>query len=302
MMAKKHQGTSTSSFGVGKREAHDASEFYGRKMQRDHRFAESISETELKQVEIPPLGLWADQLYLHSAEDMTMIPDNSVGLAFTSPPYNAAKDYDDDLSLDEYLGLIFRVGQEVYRVLRPGGRYVINVANLGRKPYIALNALFYQLHTEQLDFLPMGEIIWQKARGASGSVAWGSWLSPKAPRLRDVHEYLLVFAKQRYGRPDRGEADIEKEAFMSGTLSVWEIRPESAKRVGHPAPFPVALAERVIKLFSYVDDVVLDPFLGSGTTAVAAAQNGRHYVGFEIEPAYVELAKSRIEKEGTKAA
>ena len=228
---------------------------------------------------------------------MTAIPDNSVALAFTSPPYNVGKDYDDDLSLQAYFDLIRNVGSEVYRVLRPGGRYVINIANLGRKPYIPLHAFFYDIHMG-IDFLPMGEIIWQKAAGASGNCAWGSWMSAKAPRLRDLHEYLLVFAKQGFSRPERGQSDIERDDFLAATLSVWQIPAESAKRVGHPAPFPVDLAARVIQLYSYVDDVVLDPFAGSGTTCVAAAQRRRHYVGYELAETYCELARRRIANEG----
>jgi len=194
-----------------------------------------------------------------------------------------------------YLDLIGHVSKEVYRVLRPGGRYVINIANLGRKPYIPLHAFFYEIHAG-IGFLPMGEVIWRKAKGASGSCAWGSWMSAKSPRLRDVHEYLLIFAKQNFSRPDRGESDIGRDEFMDATLSIWEIPPESARRVGHPAPFPIALAERVIRLYSYRGDVVLDPFMGSGTTCVAAATNERHYVGFDISPEYCALAEKRIER------
>ena len=104
----------------------------------------------------------------------------------------------------------------------------------------------------------MGEIIWRKAQGANGNCAWGSWQSAKAPRLRDLHEYLLVFAKESFSRPDRGVSDIGRDEFMSATLSIWEIQPESAKRVGHPAPFPLELAERVIHLYSYTGDAILD--------------------------------------------
>jgi site-specific DNA-methyltransferase (adenine-specific) len=228
------------------------------------------------------------------ARDMHHLPDDSVALAFTSPPYNVGKEYDGDLGLDEYLGLIRDVGYEVYRVLRAGGRYVVNIANVGRKPYIPLHAYFYHIHMG-LGFLPMGEIIWRKGKGASGSCAWGSWRSAKAPRLRDVHEYLLVFAKGEYGRPDKGESSIAGDEFMAATLSVWEIGPESAKRVGHPAPFPVALAGRVIELYSYVGDVVLDPFCGSGTTCVAAKGLGRRWVGYEVDGGYCGLARSRLQ-------
>ncbi len=283
--------TSTSSFGTGKRESHDASAFYARSLY-DDRFAAPASKSEMA-VEIPAPDGWADRLYCQSATDMSVLPDNGVALAFTSPPYNVGKDYEDDISLTAYLDLISEVAAEVYRVLRPGGRYVVNIANLGRKPYIPLHAFFYEIHM-RAGFMPMGEIIWRKARGASGSCAWGSWMNAKSPRLRDIHEYLLVFAKQDFSRPDRGESDIGRDEFMESTLSVWEIPAESARRVGHPAPFPMALAERVIRLYSYRDDVVLDPFMGSGTTCAAAAQNGRYYVGFDVSPEYCMLAEERI--------
>ena len=283
--------TKTSSFGTSKREGHDSSEFYGRNL-HDKFFREPASAKDLHVV-IPKPDAWADRIYQESSTNMKTIPDNGVALAFTSPPYNVGKDYDDDMGFEEYLALIRDVAREVYRVLRPGGRYVINIANLGRKPYIPLHAHFYQLHQE-IGFLPMGEIIWQKGKGASNSCAWGSWLSAKSPRLRDLHEYLLVFAKQAYSRPDQGESTIERDEFMAATLSIWEIPPESAKKVGHPAPFPVELASRVINLYSYADDVILDPFMGSGTTCVAAKKLGRHYVGFDISSEYCTLAQERL--------
>jgi site-specific DNA-methyltransferase (adenine-specific) len=284
--------TTTSSFGTTKREGHDATRFYNRSI-----YTAQVSEPEADlsaDIQPPPAPPedWLDQVLCASAEHMP-IPNGSVALAFTSPPYNVGKDYDDDMSLCDYLALIKRVAQEVYRVLVPGGRYVINIANLGRKPYIPMHAHFYNLHTE-IGFLPMGEIIWQKARGANSNCAWGSWRSAKSPRLRDIHEYLLVLAKERVSRPDRGVSDMTGQEFMEASLSIWDIPPESARKIGHPAPFPVALAARVIKLYSYVDDVVLDPFAGSGTTCVAAAQLGRHYSGFDVSPAYCELARQRI--------
>ncbi len=288
--------TKTKKFGTSKREGHDASDFYKRNLYAENGKELSPSVVTTIQPDADQsICEWRDQIYCHTSEAMSHIPDGTVGLAFTSPPYNVGKEYDPDLDLKAYLALIEQVGREVHRVLLPGGRYVINIANLGRKPYIPLHALFYEVH-QRIGFLPMGEIIWQKGKGASGNCAWGSWMSAKAPRLRDIHEYLLVFAKEKFVRPDKGESDIGREEFMQSTLSIWEILPESAKRVGHPAPFPVALAERVIKLYSYVGDVVLDPFAGSGTTCVAAKQIERHYVGYEISEEYCQLAQSRLSR------
>ena len=289
-MAK--QRTETSSFGVSKRQAHDASTFYARQLysqQTEPATAPALSAPA------PPLphADWVNHIYCQSAVNMDQVPANSIGVAFTSPPYNVGKEYDHDLSLDDYLALMQQVAQEVYRGLVPGGRYIVNIANLGRKPYIPLHAHFY--HTLMaVGFLPMGDIIWQKSRGANGNCAWGSWQNARAPRLRDIHEYLLVFAKEHYTRPERGASDIARDEFLAATLSLWEIPPESATRVGHPAPFPVALAARVIQLYSYVGDVVLDPFAGSGTTCVAAAMHGRQWVGYDISPTYCALAEQRI--------
>ena len=259
--------TKTKGFGSSNRESHDASEFYSRKIYKES--MPPLTYAGIKSV-VPAESVlaydgWQNTIYNCSSEHMKHIPDNSIGLAFTSPPYNVGKNYELDLSMEEYLSMIGRVAKEVFRVLVPGGRYVVNVANLGRKPFIPMHAYFYATH-QSLGFTPVGEIVWQKGDGMSGNCAWGSWRSAKSPSLRDLHEYLLVFAKDVVGRPDRGVSDIDASEFMSSTLSVWKIPPESAKKVGHPAPFPLALADRVVHLYSYVDDVILDPFCGSGTT------------------------------------
>lgn len=280
--------TKTKQFGTGKRESHNSSDFYDLAM-----YAGLRSKAKAEEVLMPTPDGWADRIYQASSTDMQHIPDNSIALAFTSPPYNCGREYDLNMSMKEYKELVSNVGAEVYRVLRPGGRYVINIANLGRSPYIPMTAYYYNIHMN-LDFLPMGEIIWQKAKGSGGSCAWGSWNSPKSPRLRDIHEYLLVFAKGSFSRVEKGESDLTGKEFMESTLSVWNIPPASAKRIGHPAPFPMALAERVIKLYSYKDDVVLDPFAGSGTTCVAAKKLGRHYVGYEIDQTYCDLIDKRL--------
>lgn len=283
--------TRTYSFGSSNRESHDASDFYNRNL-----YEGWMEETPLDELEFYWGDYdWVDQILLRDTPDFPEIPDNSIALCFTSPPYNVGKEYDINMTFEEYTYFLESHLDEIYRTLMPGGRIVFNVANLGRKPYVALNALIYNMFSKK-GLLPMGEIIWQKAKGASGNCAWGSWMSAKSPRLRDIHEYLLVFAKDRYGRVDKGFSTISKEEFMAATLSIWEIQPERAKRVGHPAPFPIDLARRVIELYSYADDVVLDPFGGVMTTCVAAKGLGRHYMGYDNVEEYIEKGLDRLSK------
>jgi site-specific DNA-methyltransferase (adenine-specific) len=236
-----------------------------------------------------------DRILCGSSESMSALPDNSVHLMVTSPPYNAGKDYDEDLTLPEYLDLLDRVWAEVLRVLVPGGRACVNIANVGRKPYIPFHA-HIAIRMATLGFLMRGEVIWHKGSSAGVSTAWGSWLSSSNPTLRDTHEYVLVFSKGSYKRSEPGEkaSTMTKEQFLEYTKSIWTFPAESARKIGHPAPFPVELPYRLIELYSFSDDVILDPFMGSGQTAIAALKAGRHYVGYDIDPAYVSLAEKRI--------
>jgi len=213
----------------------------------------------------------------------------------TSPPYNVGKEYDENLSLSEYLTFLTRVWKEVYRVLVPGGRACINIANLGRKPYIPLHAYIIRTMLD-VGFLMRGEIIWNKAASSSPSTAWGSWLSAKNPTLRDVHEYILVFSKETLsrGNPGKRKSTISKSEFLEFTKSVWTFPAVSAKKIGHPAPFPVELPYRFIQLYTFQGEVVLDPFMGSGQTAIAAIKTERYYIGYEINEEYVKLAEKRI--------
>ncbi len=224
---------------------------------------------------------------------MVELPDDCVALMVTSPPYHVGKEYDSDLSFDDYLGLLRAVFKETYRVLEPGGRAVVNVANLGRRPYVSLADHVTNI-MEDLGFLARGHVIWLKGRGASGSCAWGSWRSASNPTFRDLHEYCLCFSKERWSRARKGVSTIGREEFLAATLSVWEIPPESARRVSHPAPFPVALPKRFIELYTYLDDLVLDPFIGSGSTAVASVETGRRYVGYDIDEGYLGTARERV--------
>ena len=226
---------------------------------------------------------------------MKELPDSSVHLMVTSPPYNVGKEYDSDMTLGEYLAVLKQVWAEVYRVLVPGGRACINVANLGRKPYIPLHAYIVEDMIEQ-GFLMRGEVIWDKAASASSSTAWGSWQSASNPTLRDVHEYILVFSKGNFRREKSGSRrdTITREEFLEFTKSVWTFPAESAKKIGHPAPFPLELPYRCIQLYTFSDEVVLDPFMGSGQTALAALRSARQFVGYELNEEYLNLSMNRI--------
>jgi len=283
------KGTRTSSFGSPGRIGHDSTPFYSARL-----YEGLPKEKVCPYVEhpIPPSSL--DKLFCKTSERMEELPDCSVHLMVTSPPYNVGKEYDDNLTLEEYRTFLKRVWAEVYRVLVPGGRACINIANLGRKPYIPLHAFIVE-DMLALDFLMRGEIIWNKGASGSPSTAWGSWCSAKNPTLRDIHEYILVFSKGMFSRggPAR-KSTITREEFLEFTKSVWTFPAEPATKIGHPAPFPVELPYRCIQLYTFEGEVVLDPFMGSGQTAIAAIKSRRHWVGYEINPQYVALAEKRL--------
>lgn len=282
--------TKTSSFGSGGRQSHDSSAFYGGSLYRGCSFGDSSDFTENP---IPPDSV--NRIYIKSSENMEEIPESSVHLMVTSPPYNVGKDYDRDLTMSQYRDFLKRVFGEVFRVLVPGGRACINVANLGRKPYIPLHAHIID-DMLSLGFVMRGEIIWNKSASAGSSTAWGSWMSASNPALRDVHEYILIFCKGTFKRlpPEKRESTITKEDFLSWTKSIWDFKTESAKKVGHPAPFPVELPYRLIQLYTFAGETVLDPFCGSGSTWVAAEKSGRRFVGYEIDEGYAKKAISRV--------
>ncbi len=243
--------------------------------------------------EVPIPADCIDRIFHKSSESMDELPDSSIHFMVTSPPYNCGKPYDLDLNLNEYLQFLRKVLAETFRVLIPGGRMAINIAGLGRRPFIPLQAHVMMLAIE-IGFLPRGEIIWVKAKGKAGSCAWGSWMSASNPCLRDLHEYVLVFSKARFDRAQKGISTIDRDEFLEATTSVWSIPPESPRRVKHPAPFPEELVDRLVKLYTFEGDIALDPFMGSGTTAVAALKNSRHFVGYETCQEYVASAEARI--------
>ena len=260
-------------------------------------FVSEFQDKELKEtINQNKISKLRNQIITKSSENMNELIDNCISLTVTSPPYNIGKDSDEDLSDDEYWKMITKVFEEVYRVTESGGRLVVNVANLGRKPYIPFSKYFIEIILE-IGFLMRGEIIWQKSKGANANFAWGSWLSPSNPVIRDIHEYCLVFSKDSMKNSTKGEPTIEKEEFMESTLSIWNISPARARKIGHPAPFPVELAKRFINLYSFKNDLILDPFIGSGSTAIAAKLLDRDYIGYELNPEYVEIAKNRLKNE-----
>lgn len=326
-----------------------------------------------------------DVLVCGDARRMDALSDGSVQLVVTSPPYNVGKAYathNDSLPLDEYLAFLNQVWRECYRVLAPGGRLCINVANTDRKPYLPLNALITaellrMARDEGLCWQMRGEIIWDKHSSAGVSTAWGSFASSTDPVLRDVHEYIMVFSKEQFRLDGGGKTGISGGQFVDWTRSIW--RPEEAgdrssvsgerspvnsepvaqhgsesangeapgrslaalqrklagklkearrrgkddewvaesltraawqyfsepgegiwamtteSGVAHPAPFPVELPRRLILLYTQPGDLVLDPFMGAGATAVAAVQTGRHFAGYDVSEAYCALARKRVE-------
>jgi DNA modification methylase len=301
-----HRGTSTSNFGVGRRENHDSTAFYER-----FRAPELSDEQHVPQPK--PI---AEPFVCGDARSMDTIDDGSVALVVTSPPYFAGKQYEEELEREgvpgsylEYLDLLTAVFRECAKKLEPGGRIAVNVANLGRKPYRSLAADVIKILQDDLGLLLRGELIWQKGEGASGSCAWGSFRSAANPVLRDITERVIVASKGRFDRARTvkqrlaeslpHESTLMTEDFMALTLDLWNIPPESARRVGHPAPFPVELPEKLIGLYTFKNDLVLDPFMGSGSALVAAAKLDRRYVGYDLDPDYVEIAKRRVSDAAT---
>ena len=295
----------TSAFGTVSRVNHDSSAFYNKKLYREVKRPlqektnqkatqttgrKTKSQREQIPEQKPPK---TNTIYRHDSRNMKHLPDNSVHVMITSPPYNVGKEYDDDLSLADYKNLLSEVMKETHRVLVQGGRACVNIANIGRTPYIPLHTYLIEI-AHKLGFYMRGEIIWDKGASAGVSCAWGSWKSASNPVLRDVHEYILVFSKGVFKRHPIKENSLTRDAFIENTKSIWRFSTESAKKVKHPAPFPVELPLRLIHLYSYKDEIVLDPFMGSGTTAVAALQAGRKYIGYEIDQEYVRVARDRI--------
>jgi site-specific DNA-methyltransferase (adenine-specific) len=300
---RKRRPTATSNFGVSRRENHDSSAFYAR-------FEVPVA-SEDEEIRSP---LSVDEVFCGDARNMADVADKSVALVVTSPPYFAGKEYEQALgeghipaSYFDYLEMLHDVFAECVRALEPGGRIAVNIANLGRKPYRSLSADITTILQDRLGLWLRGEVLWRKGAGASNSCAWGSFRQPSNPVLRDTTERVIIASKGRLDRAvpraDREAAGlpstptITKDEFLAASLDVWDLPTESARRVSHPAPFPVDLPVRLIELYTYAGDLVLDPFMGSGTTAVAATRTDRRFVGYDTDPEYVEISLKRVAEE-----
>jgi len=232
---------------------------------------------------------------------LKQIPDNSIEMVITSPPYNVGIDYgvDDRKSYSDYLEFCKRWLNECYRILKSGGRIALNLpstilqSSSSRMAYLTLD---YVLIMRDIGYLDREWITWlkmPKGEVPGKSTAWGSWCSPSCPYLRDATEVIVVMDKDSHKRIDKkGENDITKQEFMEYTTNCWYIQPEKDR--SHPAPFPMELPRRLIKLYTWENDIVLDPFVGSGTTAYAAKLLGRNYVGIEINPTFAYMAINRL--------
>ena len=235
--------------------------------------------------------------------ETNLIPEDSIDLIVTSPPYNVDIHYnsfEDGIPYEKYLEFTERWLEKALKLVREDGRMCLNIPldkSKGRQ-----EAGFQSVYADivriakDVGWKYFSTIIWHEGN-ISRRTAWGSWMSASAPYVIAPVEVIVVFYKTKWVKKKKGKSDITREEFMDWTNGVWTFPGESKKRVGHPAPFPVELPKRCIKLFSFVGDTVLDPFLGSGTTLIACAVLKRRGIGVEIDKRYCEIAKSRLLKE-----
>lgn len=228
-------------------------------------------------------------------EGLKRIQNGVVDCCVTSPPYNVGLDYggyNDKMEYPDYLSFIESVFGEMFRVLKDDGRMCVNIGD-GKNGSIPTHSDFIQIG-KKIGFLVLSTIIWNK-NTTSNRTAWGSFMSPSSPSFPRCFEYILLFGKTKKLKHS-GESTISKQDFIQWTNGIWTFTPET-KDVGHPAPFPIELPKRLIELLTYKNDVIIDPFIGSGTTAIAAIRSGRHFIGFEIDKNYYDHATYRINME-----
>ena len=229
-----------------------------------------------------------------------LIPNNSIDLIVTSPPYNVDIHYGqhkDNMTYEEYLEFTRKWLKKCFDLAKDDGRFCLNIPldkNKGGQQSVCADITTI---TKQIGWKYHSTIIWNE-QNISKRTAWGSWLSASAPYVIAPVEVILILYKKDWKKTGGSKkSDIDRKEFMDWTNGVWTFMGESKKRIGHPAPFPVELPRRCIKLFTFVGDTVLDPFLGSGSTLVASFLTGRNGIGVEIDKNYCELAKDRLTKE-----
>ncbi len=247
----------------------------------------------------PRAFFYLDRIVILNEDLLTTdaVPQNSIDLIVTSPPYNVDVQYNshhDDLSYKEYLGFTRAWLSRCYRFLKDDGRLCLNIPldkNKGGQQSVGADITTL---AKQIGFRYQSTIVWNEGN-ISRRTAWGSWMSAAAPFVIAPVELIVVLYKKRWRKSSGSrQSDITRAEFLNWTNGLWTFSGESKKKIGHPAPFPLELPRRCIKLFSFVGDVVLDPFAGSGTTLIAAAMLDRVGIGIEIDPQYCELAKRRI--------
>jgi len=268
-----------------------------------YRKAKSVNEVVQRNIEaqiyMKDAKLYEPDVYYKTSECMDEVEAESIQLIVTSPPYNVGKDYasyDDKKELQDYLKFLMTVWRECKKKLCKGGRIAVNIADTWRNPYIPLHCHITEQFLD-LGFLMRGVIYWDKGASVGVSTAWGSWRSASNPTLRDVGEYIMVFSKDDFRLVNDSKiSTITPEQFTTYTKSLWSFPTTSPEKEGHPAPFPEELPKRLILLYTFLGDKVLDPFLGSGTTCKVAKALGRRSVGYEIDENYRPTIEAKIGK------
>tara|TARA_Y100000310_G_scaffold57488_2_gene52704 strand:+ start:36826 stop:37713 length:888 start_codon:yes stop_codon:yes gene_type:complete len=239
-------------------------------------------------------------------DGLRRIPDKSVHLTWTSPPYNVLErsgsytNNKDNLPYGDYLKWLREIFSFVYDKTVSGGRCAINIDAMTNRQEDNDKEYIRCIYAHIYDFMTMlgwkfrTEICWLKSEAVGKKSAWGSWMSASNPILRRNHEYILVFSKDKWKLDSDIKSDLSRAEFEQYTLSTWNVRAETKKMAGHPAPFSEDLSKRVIKLFSFPQQTVLDPFSGTGTTGLVAFQYDRHYIGIDNSEKYCNYARERI--------
>ena len=245
------------------------------------------------------------QLYNGDCEEIIpLLEDNSIDLCICSPPYNVSLGdnkfnknpydlYDDNKDYDVYINWLKDIFGKLYPKMKKGGRLCVNVGDPhnGKIP-AHVDICHFMVH--DLKYLPMANIIWEKSQ-ISNRFSWGSYASPSSPSFPKPFEYIMIFAKETLKLQEKGETDLNPEEFKKWAFSIWKITPETKmKKYNHPAMFPLDLPYRYIKMLSWKNAMILDPFNGAGTTAKAAELLGRKYIGIELSEEYCKTTIKRI--------